>query len=73
MDFEFIKEQLYLNCDIVGKGLARLGMQTYSLSSFEVLGLFYSYYNPLQAKRQPFGPEVFESFYTSVKQAEART
>lgn len=52
-EFEIVKEQLSLNTDIVIKGLARLGMQTRLLSSLEILDLFYSFYNPNQAKSQP--------------------
>jgi hypothetical protein len=52
-EFEIVKEQLSLNTDIVVKGLARLGMQTRILSSLEILDLFYSFYNPNQAKSQP--------------------
>lgn len=52
-EFEIVKEQLSLNTDIVVKGLARLGMQTRILSSLEILDLFYSFYNPTQAKSQP--------------------
>ena len=52
-EFEIVKEQLSLNTDIVIKGLARLGMQTRVLSSLEILDLFYSFYNPKQAKAQP--------------------
>ncbi len=51
--FEAVHEQLLLNSDIVGKGLSRLGIQTRQLSSLEVLDLFYTFYNPQQAKRQP--------------------
>jgi hypothetical protein len=52
-DFELVKEQLSLNMDIVVKGLNRLGMQSRLLPSLEVLDLFYSFYNPAQAKAQP--------------------
>ena len=52
-EFEIVKEQLSLNTDIVVKGLARLGMQSRILSSLEILDLFYSFYNPNQAKSQP--------------------
>ena len=52
-EFEVIKEQLNLNSDIVVKGLARMGMQSRQLSSLEILDLFYSFYNPVQAKAQP--------------------
>ena len=52
-EFEIVKEQLSLNTDIVVKVLARLGMQSRILSSLEILDLFYSFYNPNQAKSQP--------------------
>ncbi len=52
-DFAVIKEQLNLSSDLVTKGLGRMGMQTRKLSSLEVLDLFYSFYSPAQAKRQP--------------------
>jgi len=52
-EFETVKEQLTLNTDIVSKGLTRLGMQSRLLSSLEILDLFYSFYNPAQAKAQP--------------------
>ncbi len=69
-DFEFVREQLYLNCDIVGKGLARLGMQSNSLTSLEVLDLFYSYYNPAQAKIQPLSSQAFQLLHSSFLQKE---
>lgn len=53
VEFSFVKEQLSLNADIVSKGLTRLGMQVRALDSLEVLDLFYSFYNPSHAKRQP--------------------
>ena len=52
-DFLLVKEQLELTADIVSKGLARLGMQSRVLTSLELLDLFYSFYAPAQAKRQP--------------------
>ncbi len=51
--FEAAQEQLTINADIVGKGLSRLGVHTRKLGSLEVLDLFYSFYNPELAKRQP--------------------
>lgn len=57
-DFEAAKEQLALNADLVSKGLMRLGMRTRQLSSLEVLDLFDSFYNPVQAKRQPISEQV---------------
>ncbi len=59
-DFDLIREQLTLNTDIVAKGLARLGMQSRQLSSLELLDLFYSFYNPGQAKRQPITKQTLE-------------
>jgi len=59
-DFEVVKEQLALNTDIVAKGLSRLGMQSRQLSSLEILDLFYSFYNPGQAKRQPITDRTLE-------------
>jgi hypothetical protein len=59
-EFEIVKEQLSLNTDIVTKGLVRLGMQTRILSSLEILDLFYSFYNPSQAKSQPITASTLE-------------
>jgi hypothetical protein len=51
--FESVHERLLLNADIVAKGLSRLGIRTRRLSSLGVLDLFYSFYGPENAKRQP--------------------
>ncbi len=59
-DFAVVKEQLKLNADIVAKGLGRLGMQTRKLASIEVLDLFYSFYSPGQAKRQPLKDQTMK-------------
>jgi type IV secretory pathway VirB4 component len=59
-DFELIKEQLSLNADIVAKGLARLGMQSRQLNSLEILDLFYGFYAPAQAKRQPLSTQTLQ-------------
>lgn len=59
-DFELVKEQLALTIDIVAKGLARLGMQSRQLTSMEVLDLFYSFYNPTLAKRQPLSNQTMQ-------------
>jgi hypothetical protein len=58
--FSFIQEQLALNADIVSKGLGRLGIRTRQLTSLEVLDLFYSFYNPKQAKRQPITDQTLQ-------------
>lgn len=57
-DFDVVKEQLNLNMDIVGKGLNRMGMQSRQLSSIQILDLFYSFYSPGQAKRQPISAQT---------------
>jgi hypothetical protein len=69
--YEAAKEQLSLNCDIVSKGLMRLGMQTRQLSSLEVLDLFHSFYNPAAAKRQPVTEQVARLINSSYTRKEA--
>jgi hypothetical protein len=59
-DLELIKEHLALRADIVSKGLGRLGMRTRQLTSLEVLDLFYSFYNPRQAKIQPITEQTLQ-------------
>ena len=59
-NFDVIKEQLALTTDIVAKGLARLGMQARVLSSLEILDLFYSFYSPELAKRQPLRDQTIK-------------
>ena len=70
MDFDSIREQLNLRADIVTKGLARLGMSGKELSSLEVLDLFYSFYNPEQAKIQPLTQQALELLHTNFIKAE---
>lgn len=53
VDFEIACEQLFLNADILSKGLSRLGMTTRRLSSLELLDFFYGFYSPHKAKAQP--------------------
>ena len=57
---EVAREQLALSCDIVSKGLSRLGIHTRQLSSLEVLDLFYTFYSPQQAKRQPLTNQTMQ-------------
>ena len=52
-DFDMVKEQLMLSIEIVAKGLARMGMHARRLDNLELLELFYSFYSPADAKRQP--------------------
>lgn len=59
-DFEVVKEQLKLSAELVAKGLGRLGMQTQKLNSLEVLDLFYSFYSPASAKRQPLREQTMQ-------------
>ncbi len=59
-DFDVVKEQLSTTMDIIAKGLARLGMQSRQLGSLEILDLFYSFYTPAQAKRQPLSTQTMQ-------------
>lgn len=59
-NFDIIKEQLALTTDIVAKGLSRLGMHARELSSLEILDLFYSFYSPELAKRQPLRDQTIK-------------
>jgi hypothetical protein len=65
LDFDLVKEQIGITIDIVVKGLARLGMQARELSSLEVLDLFYSFYNPQQAKIQPLTDQALQLVHSS--------
>jgi hypothetical protein len=71
-DFDLIKEQLSISADVVVKGMARLGMQARQLSSIEVLDLFYSFYNPQQAKIQPLTERALNMIYSSMVQKERK-
>lgn len=51
-NFSLIAEQMHLQRDIVLRGLEKLGMKARVLESLELLDLFYSFYNPQQAKTQ---------------------
>lgn len=57
-DFSFIKEQLELKTDIIIKGLQRIGMHARLLDGLEIADLFYSFYLPASAKRQPLRQAV---------------
>lgn len=59
-DFEIIKEHLFLQRDIVMRGLEKLGMKATVLDSLELLDLFYSFYNPTQAKTQELKGQTVE-------------
>ena len=51
-DFSVIKEHLYLQRDLVLRGLDKIGMRAKPLDTLEVLNQFYSFYNSAQAKTQ---------------------
>lgn len=59
-DFTVIKEQINLQRDIVLRGLEKLGMKARVLDSLELLELFYSFYNPAQAKTQELKGQTIE-------------
>jgi len=58
--FEVVKDQLMLHTGIVENGLAKLGMHTHQLDSLELLDLFYTFYNPEQAKLQPLTVQTMQ-------------
>lgn len=58
--FEVVKDQLALHTGIVESGLAKLGMHTRQLDSLELLDLFYTFYNPEQAKLQPLTVQTMQ-------------
>lgn len=60
-DFNFIKEQIYLNRDIVLKALEKLGMKAKVLDSLELLDLFYNFYNPSQSKTQELKGQTIQT------------
>jgi hypothetical protein len=64
LDFDGVKEQLGLRIELVRKGLARLGMSSRELDDLEMLDLFYSFYNPEQAKLQPLSARTLELLHT---------
>ncbi len=59
-DFSVIKEQITLQKDIVLRGLEKFGMKARVLDSLELLDLFYSFYNPDQAKTQELKGQTIE-------------
>jgi hypothetical protein len=63
-DTALIKEQLYLQRDIVIKGLERMQMKARTLSGLEIINLFYSFYNPESIKTQEITKETLKSLLT---------
>jgi hypothetical protein len=60
IEFELVKEQLNLRRDILVKSLETIGLRATLLSSFEILGLFYNFYNEEHFKLQPLHEELLE-------------
>ncbi len=60
-EFAIIKEQMYLQRDIVLRGLEKLGMKVKALDSLELLDLFYSFYNPKESKTQELKGHTIEA------------
>lgn len=52
-DKDLVLNQLNHNCEIISKNLKKLGLWSQRLNSLETIDLFYSFFNPRQAKLQP--------------------
>jgi len=65
-DFKLIKEQLRLLTEIVIRGLEKMGMKAKILNSWEILDLFYSFYNSDQIKTQALTPESLEKLLEKI-------
>lgn len=62
-DWALIKEHLNLNRDIVTKGLERMQMKARTLTSIEMINLFYAFYNPDNLKTQPITKQSLEALF----------
>ncbi len=62
-DWNVIKEHLHLNQDIVVKGLERMQMKAKTLTSLEILNLFYTFYNPESVKTQAISKETLSALF----------
>jgi len=60
-DMKLIKEHLNLEKDIIIKGLERMQMKARSITSLEILNLFYGFYNPESLKTQAITRETVEA------------
>ena len=60
-DITIITEHLNLKKDIVARGLEKLGMKARLLDSFEILELFYGFYNKDQVKTQRLKGKTIEA------------
>ncbi len=65
-DFDLTREQLSLKTEIVEKGVMRLGMNSRLLNGLEILNLFYTFYNPKQAKNQPLQNTAMRMMHTAI-------
>lgn len=63
LEFSVIKGQLKLSCEIIEKGLEKLGMKTRQLGNLEILEMFYAIYNPSKLKNQPLSDASFKQIY----------
>ncbi len=62
-DWNVIKEHLNLNRDIVIKGLERMQMKATTLTSLEIINLFYTFYNPESVKTQAITKETLSALF----------
>lgn len=60
-DWKLIKEHLALEKDIIIKGLERMQMKARSLTSLEILNLFYTFYNTESIKTQALTKNTVEA------------
>lgn len=60
-DMKLIKEHLNLEKDIIIKGLERMQMKARSITSLEILNLFYGFYNPESLKTQAITKEAVDA------------
>ena len=60
-DMKLIKEHLALDRDIIVKGLERMQMKARTLTSIEILNLFYTFYNAESMKTQALTKETVEA------------
>lgn len=59
-EYSVIREHMFLQRDLVVRGLEKLGMKARILDSLEILDLFYSFYNPNQIKTQELKGHTIE-------------
>ncbi len=62
-DWKLIKEHLNLEKDIIVKGLERIQMKARTLTSLEILNLFYSFYNLESLKTQEITEKTLKMLF----------